>query len=185
MKVALYNGDNDLPFWRSPANPNMLFNPKKLRGWRWYDNRVGINKIYPANKCPLLRVLKGLYAIELPGVMVHVSIKFEPETKTIYEPTKFGVQISTEPEMFDKFGLPVVVQIGIVQVLKLWAGDADSCTQFDILKSEQLADQPPQEFWTLYFTQELQEERRDAFAKAKMQIFQAGELKKLYSLIPV
>lgn len=170
MKVALYQDHHFLPFWHSPRQPNMLFDPEALEGWMY----IAREKKEPASCCWIMPVLNGLLSINLIGVMSHVSIIFDPDNKTISSPKRVWVQITTETKEQDGNGIPIVVKNRIIQVIHLWGGDNGTYHPYALIGKELSKEEDTPKFWEDFFLKELRgakasfkEEAREARAEAR------------------
>lgn len=165
MKVALYNSHHQLPFWHRPKNPYGIFDSTLLNmlpDWTYkkdeWDEEHYCQKTGPATEHYMLPVLNGLLALNLPGVMAHVSLCFDSNKKAVYSPKRVWVQITTESALTDANGLPVVVQEnGGVAVTHLWGGDNGTYTPYQLLGKEPVEGETTPEFWTKFFLDQLRE----------------------------
>lgn len=180
MKVALYCSHHSLPFWHSPKNPYMLFDPTAIEDWT-FDSR---GNVLPAEQHSVMPILKGLLALDLPGVMAHVSIIFDPHENTVEYSKRCWVQITTEPEEFDNDDLPVVVRAKEVLVTHLWGGDNGTYTPYQLLSKEKVTGEDTPEFWTEWFIAQLRQAKAIAHQSAEEDIREAQATIKAYSLIP-
>ncbi|MCX6701712.1 MAG: hypothetical protein NTX96_00765 [Candidatus Zambryskibacteria bacterium] len=137
MKVALYSHHHCLPFWHSPSQPDIMFDPETMADWKMEIvcdaalpgqtrlREISIKEIWA---WPLLL---GLVSIDLP-IMAHVSIRFN-DGKVEF-PKRVWVQITTLPETTGADGLPVVVDgNGDVQVKLLWGRDNGTYSPNELL----------------------------------------------------
>jgi hypothetical protein len=184
MKVALYPSHHCLPFWHEPANPEILFDPSALEGWT-YEKNNGFEKgeVRPATELHVMAVLNGLFALEIPGVMAHTSIIFNPQKKSVSFPKRVWVQITTEPSEEDESGLPVVVKDGKVQVMHLWGGDNRTYTPFELLGNRPVEGEKTPEFWTKFFLAKLREAKKAACEDAEKTRSKAERILKSYSTV--
>jgi hypothetical protein len=187
MKVALYNSHHKLPFWREPGNPTCLFDPAILDGWIYEDDEIeeGMwgTKEKPIAEHFMFPVLNGLLAIDLPGVMAHVSLIFDTEKKIMSCPKRVWVQITTEPSKEDEAGLPIIVKEGIVQVEDLYGEDGDSYTPYQLLEKDPAEGEDTADIWTAFFLRKLHEKKEEACAKANDEIAKNRCILQKYSLI--
>lgn len=188
MKVALYNGHHRLPFWHSPSNPNCLFDPSILGDWIFKKNEAKdgkwVENKYPAVEHSIMPILNGLIALELPGVMAHVSIIFDAKEKIVEYSKRAWVQLTTEPSENDANGLPVIVKDDIVQVEHLWGGDNGTYSPYDFLDKDGSEKSNTAEFWTAFFLKKLRETKEEACKEAEEARTEAEHVLQKYSIIP-
>jgi hypothetical protein len=180
MDVALYFSHYSLPFWEKPENPYGFYEPSIIKGWTFMEG--GDGRVFPAETHFMLPVLNGLYRLELPGVMAHVSFILDFKEKTIISPLQTWVQITTEAKEKDEKGVSVVVKDGFVQVKSLWGRENRTENSFDFLESHQKLQGDPrtEEFWADFFLKRLREKKAIAYEKAKKALAEA----ELFRCIP-
>ena len=187
MKVALYNDHHSLPFWHSPKKPVCLYDPDTLRDWVFKRDEIEdgrwIERIYPANEHSMIPILDGIRALELPGVMAHVSVIFDTDEKTIRYSKRAWVQFTTEPSETDANGIPIVVKENVVQVEHLWGGDNRVYSPYDFLSKDIPKESVTSEFWTAFFLNKLRKAKERAFKDAEEAQAKAERLIRRYSLI--
>lgn len=170
MKIVLYSSHNCLPFSLYPSDPDGLFDPNILEGWTCSEEWDEVKKCSakkPAREHPMIPVLEGLHALELPGAMAHVSIIFDPINKTVNWAKRSWVQITTETGELDKRGIPVIVRDGKVQVSCLWCCDRTIYSPYELLDEASRAHANTPEFWTDFFLGMLRAETKKARDKAE------------------
>ena len=154
MKVLIYGYHHRLPFWHTPANPEFVYTPEMIEGWKTKNSQR------PAEEYQMVPVMNGLHKLEIEGLVAHVSVILDPVNKEITDAHRCWVQISTEPkEVDEKSGLPVVVKDGKVQVKEVWA-QIDGDGSWSLLRGEPGPTTDKDEFWRIFFLQKLQKSRR-------------------------
>ena len=179
MKIALYTSHHRLPFWDShtPCIPYAMYNPDMIKEYVVHDAE---DKACPAEECWIMPILNGLFSIEIPDILAHVSYIFNSENKTLENPRRVWVQITTEASEYDANGVPIVEKDGSIQVQHLWGGDNGTYTPYQLLEKElQDSNQSP-EFWNEFFTQKLRAARDDA----KQEVIKAEKAYERYARIP-
>jgi len=190
MKVALYSSHHFLPFWHTPQNPDGIYNPANLNDWRFLAREAEEEdvKAFPANEHWVMPILNGLFSLDLPGVMAHVSMIFNFREKVISVPKRVWVQITTEASEQTAEGLPIVVKDDEVQVKNLWGGDNKTYNPFQLLDKEKSIDEIGKrlmsEFWTTFFLEKLQQTKKQTSQEANEARAEAERVEKLYSIIP-
>jgi|GEM_PF-6264649 len=185
MKVATYSDHHFLPFWHSPKNPNGFFDPNAISEWTCEGYGIDgkdVQKNRPATEHYIMPVLMGLFFLDLPGVMAHVSMIFDHEKRTIDSPKRIWVQITTEPKEWDD---TPIVKDNKVQVEHLWGGDNKTYNPFGFLKID--ADEKEihtSEFWIKFFLSKLKEEKEEVCRLTNEARSEAELVEKRYSVIP-
>jgi hypothetical protein len=151
MEVVFYPSHYNLPFTRNvharACQPMSFFNPIVMRSW--VERRSGLvamsNSIWP--------VLLGLYNLDSPEMLAHVSANFWDGRYSL--PSKTWVQISTVTGIFDVKSIPLVVRDGKVLVDHLWGGDNGTITPYQLPEND-LIRKNKESFWEDYFYEELE-----------------------------
>lgn len=180
MKIATYSNHHFLPFWHNPQKPDGFFDPNNLNDWTFVEKK----ETKPAIEHWVMPILNGLFSINLPGVMAHMSIIFDSKKKIIETPKRVWVQITTEVLDFD--GVPVIIKDDVddVAVESLWGGDNGTYSPFDFLKdgyNEEEVKTPG--FWAKFFLERLQEQKREAIYVSENARAEAEKILKKYSVI--
>ena len=188
MKVALYSSHHSLPFWHTPAHPDGFYNPANLDGWtfRAREAEEEDEKAFPATEHWVMPILNGLFTLDLPGVMAHVSMRFDFRNKEISAPKRVWVQITTEATEEVVEGVPLVVNGDGVQVSHLWGGDNGTYHPFQLLEKKDYESDEAKtpEFWTAFFLGKLQLAKKEACQEANEARAEAERVENLYSIIP-
>lgn len=188
MKVALYSSHHSLPFWHSPRNPDGIYNPSMLGGWTFKAREAEEDdaKIFSATEHWVMPVLNGLFVLNLPGVMAHVSMFFDFKEKRISAPKRVWVQITTVTATETAEGIPIVVIDDKVQVKHLWGGDNKTYNPFQLLGKEKSEEEIAKrhEFWMAFFLEKLQQTKKSVCQEATDARVEAERVEKLYSIIP-
>lgn len=160
MKVYTYSTHYSLPFWRNPANPDWIFDPKVIGDWKCGDSSKTSEELIAADKHWVMPILNGLLKIEAPGLVANVSICFDTQRKMILPVHRCWIQITTEPETVDENGLPEVVKDGIVKVEGVWGYDNGTYNPYDWIRDMpgfNLDNLPGSDFWRDFFISKLKE----------------------------
>lgn len=168
MHVALYRDHHHLPGWHAPQNPYLLYSPELIEGWTVQ---------YEGNRIPLcdhwmMAILEGLYCLDLPEVMAHVSCKLDVEGKRLLGFKRMWVQLTTVPAAWDD--LPEIVADGKVLVNSLWFEHGPGVhNPYHLLKGDR--DLKVAEFWQIFFLNKLLERRAAVRQEAPRIIEEAQE----------
>lgn len=150
MEIALYGGHHSLPFWHNPQQPKEMFEPRRHKKRKLFF--AGTPQI--ACESMLWPILMGMYAIELPLVMGHISAFCRHRGKWHF-PKRIWVQITTLPPGRNAHGIPIVVHDGEVMVKHLWGGDNKTYTPYQFLGQKAVAGEETALFWQHFFEQKL------------------------------
>jgi hypothetical protein len=159
MKVGLYSDHHNLPFNDKGTNPHSIYDSNGFDDWVCEKH----GKLHPASTFYLMPVLNGLNAINLPGLMAHVSVITDPIGKIIRSSKRVWVQITTSP-VEDELGFPCVIRDNEIQARLIWNGcdQAHIYTPYDMLQgSGNIIDTP--EFWKEFFLAELRNAKNEAY----------------------
>lgn len=179
MKIALYKHHHELPFWHDPYNPYALFDPTVVEDWICKDR----DGDFLAKDHLIMHVLKGLLALDIPGVMAHVSFIIDVDLQTVKSPKRCWVQITTQAAKNDDDGLPIVIRDNKVQVTHLWGGDNGTYSPYGLLPDER-DEHLTAEFWTNFFLEKLRKRSAEARQEAREAIDEAKKTIQAYNLIP-
>lgn len=181
MKTALYGGHHDLPFWGNGQQPNIMFDPVTMSGWKYDTRDEGQIELHEGWMWP---ILVGLSLIEFP-LLAHVSAGFIDGK--IVPIKRMWVQITTLPTEEDENGFPLVVKPFSQgkNVEHLWGGDNGTYSPwgFEDVKSVSDEDKLKPEFWKFYFERKLLDQRDEAIQKSEKAAAEARRLIELYSVV--
>lgn len=161
MKVYTYLSHHDLPFWRSPTNPNWVFDPNVIGDWKTVDRSKVPEEQISADKHWVMPILNGLLKIEAPGLVANVSIGFDTQNKMILPVHRCWIQITTEPKTVGENGIPEVVKNGAVQVEGVWGYDNGTYNPYEWIRDMpgyDLNNLPDSDFWRDFFISKLKEQ---------------------------
>lgn len=171
MLIAIYWNHHHLPFWHSPKQPELLFDPRAMARWRL--------RYYPEDysaefspKTGLLRdswlwpVFMGLHSLDVRAI-AHVSAFYPNNDGTCSFPKRVWVQITTIPGKTAPGGIPLVIEGGKVTVKHLWGGDNGTYMPYQLLGKERGAkEEDTPAFWGNFFAKKLEDERASVQKKA-------------------
>lgn len=170
MRVALYKHHQCLPSGNSPAQPNIMFNPDVMRGWK--DQ----NEVLAANHWAW-GILMGLHLIKsMPSVLAHVSVCFDSKRNYFEIPEKVWIQFTTMPSEVGRDGIPIVIKSNKggrkFLVENLWSIIDDNVkTPLDFLDDGcYRGEEKNANFWQDFFTARLlaaKEEVKDEYEEAE------------------
>lgn len=189
MKVALYPHHHALPFWHSPEQPKIIFDPAVMADWthtfeEWdKDQGKHVKKTVPLKDHWMWPVLMGLHSLDIPSAMAHVSVYFNKKTRTFELPKRKWVQISTLPQKTNTQGIPVVVSKGKVTVEHMWGGDNGTYTPYQLLSKETVEGEQTPEFWTNFFLTQLRETKKKITEKATATIQKSNKELEAFSAV--
>jgi len=166
MKVALYDDHHNLPFWHSPKNPQLLFNPEK-HGTYNFENSMSVGRKRDssglATQHYMWPILLGLHELNLPEIMAHVSFIIDESKQRVgaFNKRKW-VQITTEPVKFER-SLPIIVEGNQVVVESLWGRDNGTASPLEFTGSDTFVDgEETAIFWENLFHNKLRESKKEA-----------------------
>src|SRR5688572_25153635 len=111
MQIALHRGHHALPFWHSPEQPTMIFDPAVHGKWSRTIQDESVTDKYveidiPFESTAMWPILMGLHAIDLP-LLAHVSTGLHEGKAHFFK--RMWVQITTLPENKNADGIPIVL----------------------------------------------------------------------------
>jgi len=191
MLVAFYKNWRHLPLGDKPQNPCGMFihgkvSPFSTTKFFGGDPRHPKGQDIFANH-PLWPVLRGMYEINIPEIMGHIScyVDSEKDDEIVYT-KRVLVEITTATRDYDPDGLPIILDSdGKLQVAHLWGIKKKSVkSPFDLIPKPAPAGANTSEFWKNFFLDQLVSTKKERCDQARTQLRNATETLNLYAVIP-